>query len=66
MSRPRPPRRCPTSSGRSGHVFAVADVADEIDLAEHLPANRAQVRGWLDAAPGAHDWRPFVRHTLRC
>ena len=66
MSRPRPPRRCPTSSGRSGHVFAVADVADEIDLAEHLPANRARVRRWLDAAPGAHDWRPFVRHTLRC
>ncbi|MFC7534616.1 hypothetical protein [Actinoplanes sp. GCM10030250] len=21
---------------------------------------------WIDRAPGAHDWRPFVRYTLQC
>jgi hypothetical protein len=48
------------------HVFAAAEVASEIHLGDYLPANLAEIRRWLDRAPGAHDWRPFVRHTLRC
>ena len=48
------------------HVFAFAEVAAEIHLADLLPANLTEIRRWLDRAPGAHDWRPFVRHTLRC
>jgi hypothetical protein len=48
------------------HVFAAAEVASEIHLGDYLPANLAEIRRWLDAEPGAHDWTPFVRHTLRC
>ncbi|GAA3218914.1 guanitoxin biosynthesis pre-guanitoxin forming N-methyltransferase GntF [Dactylosporangium siamense] len=48
------------------HVFAAAEVASEIHLGDYLPANLAEIRRWLDRDPGAHDWRPFVRHTLRC
>ncbi|MBB4763992.1 guanitoxin biosynthesis pre-guanitoxin forming N-methyltransferase GntF [Amorphoplanes digitatis] len=48
------------------HVFAAAEVASEIHLGDYLPANLAEIRRWLDRAPGAHDWRPFVRYTLRC
>ncbi|MEU7907615.1 hypothetical protein [Actinoplanes sp. NPDC049118] len=47
-------------------MFAAAEVASEIHLGDYLPANLAEIRRWLDRAPGAHDWRPFVRHTLRC
>ncbi|GAB4052753.1 guanitoxin biosynthesis pre-guanitoxin forming N-methyltransferase GntF [Catellatospora paridis] len=48
------------------HVFAAAEIASEIHLGDYLPANLAEIRRWIDRAPGAHDWRPFVRHTLRC
>ncbi|GAA1370853.1 guanitoxin biosynthesis pre-guanitoxin forming N-methyltransferase GntF [Catellatospora chokoriensis] len=48
------------------HVFAAAEVASEIHLGDYLPANLAEIRRWIDREPGAHDWRPFVRHTLRC
>jgi hypothetical protein len=48
------------------HVFAAAEVASELHLGDYLPANLAEVRRWLDRDPDAHDWAPFVRHTLRC
>ncbi|GAA1844294.1 guanitoxin biosynthesis pre-guanitoxin forming N-methyltransferase GntF [Asanoa iriomotensis] len=48
------------------HVFAAAELASELHLGDYLPANLAELQRWIDGAPGAHDWRPFVRHTLRC
>ncbi len=47
-------------------VFPAAPHASEIHLAEYLPANRAAIARWLASDPDAHDWRPFVRHALRC
>ncbi|GIF68786.1 hypothetical protein Ais01nite_68210 [Asanoa ishikariensis] len=48
------------------HVFAAADVASEIHLGDYLPSNLAELQRWIDRAPDAHDWRPFVSYTLRC
>ena len=48
------------------HVFLAAGVASEIHLAEYLPANLHAIERWLDAAPDAHDWSPFVGYTLEC
>ncbi|WP_433047764.1 guanitoxin biosynthesis pre-guanitoxin forming N-methyltransferase GntF [Dactylosporangium sp. CS-033363] len=48
------------------HVFAAAEVASEIHLGDYLPANLTEIQRWLDRAPDAHDWRPFVRYTLQC
>ena len=48
------------------HVFLAAPVASEIHLGDYLDVNLAEVRLWLDRDPTAHDWRPFVRHTLAC
>ncbi|SNT41748.1 NNMT/PNMT/TEMT family protein [Asanoa hainanensis] len=48
------------------HVFAAAEVASEIHLGDYLPANLTELQRWVDRAPDAHDWRPFVRYTLRC
>ncbi|MET8089942.1 guanitoxin biosynthesis pre-guanitoxin forming N-methyltransferase GntF [Micromonospora sp. NPDC005220] len=48
------------------HVFAAAEVASEIHLGDYLPANLGEIQRWIDRDPDAHDWRPFVRYTLRC
>ncbi len=48
------------------HVFAAAEVASEIHLGDYLPENLREIRRWIDRAPTAHDWRPFVRYTLQC
>lgn len=48
------------------HVFPFAPLACSIDLCDVLPANLAEIGRWLAAEPGAHDWRPFVRHALAC
>jgi hypothetical protein len=48
------------------HVFACAGTASEIHLGDYLPENLAEIRRWIERAPGAHDWRPFVRYTLQC
>lgn len=48
------------------HVFAAARIASEIHLGDYLPANLAEIQRWIDRDPDAHDWRPFVRYTLRC
>ncbi|MEU4690557.1 guanitoxin biosynthesis pre-guanitoxin forming N-methyltransferase GntF [Actinoplanes sp. NPDC023714] len=48
------------------HVFACAETASEIHMGDYLPANLAEIQRWIDRAPGAHDWRPFVRYTLQC
>ncbi len=48
------------------HVFAAAETASEIHLAEYLPANLVEVERWLADDDAAHDWRPFVEYTLQC
>lgn len=48
------------------HVFLAAEAASELHLGEYLPANLQEIERWLARRPGAHDWRPFVRHTLAC
>ncbi|MFD1372069.1 guanitoxin biosynthesis pre-guanitoxin forming N-methyltransferase GntF [Actinoplanes sichuanensis] len=48
------------------HVFACAETASEIHLGDYLPENLAEIQRWIDRAPDAHDWRPFVRYTLQC
>ncbi|MBO3741515.1 guanitoxin biosynthesis pre-guanitoxin forming N-methyltransferase GntF [Actinoplanes flavus] len=48
------------------HVFACAETASEIHLGDYLPENLAEIRRWIERAPGAHDWRPFVHYTLQC
>jgi NNMT/PNMT/TEMT family len=48
------------------HVFLTAGMAEEVHLAEYLPANLHEIERWLAGGPDAHDWRPFVRYTLEC
>ncbi|BCJ47208.1 hypothetical protein GCM10010168_72030 [Actinoplanes ianthinogenes] len=48
------------------HVFACAETASEIHLGDYLPENLAEIQRWIERAPDAHDWRPFVRYTLQC
>jgi selenocysteine lyase/cysteine desulfurase len=48
------------------HVFAAAEVASEIHLGDYLLANLREIRRWIDRDSDAHDWRPFIRYTLRC
>jgi hypothetical protein len=48
------------------HVFLAAPQATEIYLADYVPENLAEIERWLNGAPGAHDWSPFVRYTLEC
>ncbi|MFN0194123.1 MAG: guanitoxin biosynthesis pre-guanitoxin forming N-methyltransferase GntF [Aestuariivirga sp.] len=48
------------------HVFLAADIASAIDLGDYLPANLREIQLWIDRDPEAHDWSPFVRHTLAC
>lgn len=46
------------------HIFPFAPHVDEIHMADYLQENLDQVKLWRDAAPGAHDWRPYVGMTL--
>lgn len=46
------------------HVFCAAERASELHLADYLPGNLDEIRDWIDRRPGAHDWTPFIRHTL--
>ena len=48
------------------HVFLAAPRATALYLTDYLPANLAEIDRWLRRQPGAHDWTPFVRYTLRC
>ena len=48
------------------HVFLAAETASEIHLGEYLPDNLRAIERWLRRDPQAHDWRPFIRHTLEC
>ena len=48
------------------HVFLAAPKASEIHLADYLPANLDEIERWRTRDPAAHDWRAFVRYTLRC
>lgn len=48
------------------HVFLAIPRASEIHLGDFLPANLREIERWIERAPDAHDWRPFVRYTLEC
>lgn len=48
------------------YSFAVAPWAAQIDLADYLPANLAEIRGWLDERPGSHDWDALLRGVIEC
>ena len=48
------------------HVFLAAEKASEVHLADGLQANLREIERWMAREPDAHDWRPFVRHTLQC
>jgi hypothetical protein len=48
------------------HVFLTAVAATEIHLAEYLPNNLSEIERWIQRAPDAHNWRPFVERTLEC
>jgi NNMT/PNMT/TEMT family protein len=48
------------------HVFLAAPSASEIHLADYLPANLQEIERWRTRDPAAHDWRAFVRYTLKC
>lgn len=48
------------------HVFAIASRASEIHLGDYLQCNLDEIRRWVGQDEGAHDWRPFIGHTLQC
>ncbi|MGO4841693.1 hypothetical protein AB4144_56470, partial [Rhizobiaceae sp. 2RAB30] len=48
------------------HVFAMAERASEIHLGDYLRCNLDEISRWIRKEKGAHDWQPFVSHTLRC
>ena len=48
------------------HVFLAAGRDNEIHLGDYLPANLAEIERWINRDADAHNWGPFVRHTLAC
>ena len=48
------------------HVFLAAGRENEIHLGDYLPANLAEIERWINRDADAHNWGPFVRHTLAC
>lgn len=48
------------------YSFAVAPCAAQIDLADYLPANLAEIQGWLDERPDSHDWDALLRGVIEC
>ena len=48
------------------HVFPLALGASEIHLGDYLPRNLDEISRWISRDESAHDWQPFVRHTLKC
>ena len=48
------------------HVFLAAGRDNEIHLGDYLPANLREIERWINRDADAHNWRPFVRHTLAC
>ncbi len=48
------------------HVFLATRNANEIHLGDYLPANLREIERWINRDADAHNWGPFVRHTLVC
>jgi NNMT/PNMT/TEMT family len=48
------------------HVFLAAGRDNEIHLGDYLPANLKEIERWINHDRNAHNWEPFVRHTLAC
>lgn len=63
---PAGPALCFGTGPTLRHVFLAAPRCTELLVADLLPGNLAEVERWRQGAPGAHDWTPFVRYTLRC
>lgn len=48
------------------HVFPIVTRASEIHLGDYLTCNLDEITRWIGQEEGAHDWKPFVDHTLQC
>ena len=48
------------------HTFLAVPRMTELYLADYLPQNLDEIDRWRRQDPGAHDWTPFVRYTLKC
>lgn len=48
------------------HVFLAAPKARSICLADYLASNVSVLEKWKKNDPHAHNWAPFIRHTLAC
>ena len=47
------------------HLLALEKYSDALDLADYLPENLAEIRGWVEGTdPNAHNWKPFAREIL--
>lgn len=46
------------------HAALLAPFVGELHMADYLPANLAEVRRWLDAAPDAFDWDAIIAGTI--
>lgn len=47
------------------HLFALEKYVRAIHLADFLPQNREEIRGWVEQTdPEAHDWTPFIQAIL--
>jgi hypothetical protein len=47
-------------------AIAASRYAFRIDMADWLPDNLTQVRGWLESGSGNDDWHRFTRYILGC
>ncbi|MCW3061620.1 MAG: hypothetical protein JWQ02_3441 [Capsulimonas sp.] len=47
------------------HLFPMAQLADEIHMAEYLASNRQAVQDWIDRKPNAHNWDEFAAEAVR-
>ncbi len=45
-------------------VLALAGKASSVHFSDYVPACLDEVRRWVAAEPGAHDWRPYTRYIL--
>lgn len=46
------------------HLFALEKYSDAIYLSDYIPGNLEEIRKWVRADEGAHNWEPFVQKIL--
>ncbi len=67
LSRGAPPRRRAIDFGCGPTLYSaisIAPHAQELHLADYLPANLREAQRWLDDEPEAHDWDVYFRGVL--